>query len=194
MGCDIFNKTYLWSRREKRYIDSYDILVRYDIEISHLIPDIVGDRFYDLFGAFGCRSRSYYPEMSRLNYGIPPFLEGTAFGKMVSAPDTGNFGFCWIFLPDLKVSIDEYNAKLRDPELYYSDKECEQYLDYKDGFFSKEEFEKENLHVIDGLENVRKRVVQVETDLTSETSAWRKDEIMEEVDVGKTVFFIWFNN
>ena len=111
MGCDIHCKTYLWSRVENRYIDAFEIMETYPIKNENVIPDIVGDRFYDLFGAFGNTARSYYPEMACLKDGIPPFLSGSTLVKFLELQG-GNFGYVWTFLPDIKKETLRYMKML----------------------------------------------------------------------------------
>lgn len=194
MGCDIHVKTYLWSKVENRYIDLFEVLESWSIASEHTdFPDIVGDRHYDLFGAFGHSGRSYYPAMDCLYYGFPPFLRGSTLEKFLTEPRSGYFGFVWCLLPELSKSILRYNRALADPDLYYrNDPETDQYLDYKDGLFTKEEFRRYNQNVIDALKEVRKKVLKIRSAVLER---FKNGETGENLfDVEKTVFLVWFDN
>ena len=194
MGCDIHVKTYLWSKVENRYIDLFEVLESHDIGSEHAeFPDIVGERHYDLFGAFGHDGRSYYPAMDCLHDGFPPFLMGSTLEKVLTETRSGYFGFVWCLLPELSKSIPRYNRALADPELYYrNDPETDQYLDYKDGLFTKEEFRKYNQNVINGLKEVRKRILKLKRAVRN--SFWNRITRENLFDVEKTVFFVWFDS
>jgi len=193
MGCDIHVKTYLWSKVENRYIDAFEFMEAYSIKTESIVPSIVEDRFYDLFGAFGNTVRSYYPAMKCLRYGIPPFLKGSTLVKYLDLQG-GNFGYVWTLLPELKKETLRYMRMLKDPEIYYeNDEDSDPYLDYKKGLFSKKDFEKENCNVISGIREIRKKVRIIEKNLSTDW-AFDKKTITSLFDAKKTVFFIWFDN
>lgn len=200
MGCDLHNKTYLWSKVENRYVDAFDLMIAYDIEKASTVWDLVPDREYDIYSAFGrpmmnCPEFGQpYPEMGRFKVGIPNLLVGTTFGKLVGSSGSGNFGYRWWLLPDLKAEIPRYVEILRDPELFFEDKENECYLDYKAGMFTRERFEEFNRDAISGMERVLERISSIETILSSDTGSWTRDEISEAIEPEKTVFFFWFNS
>ena len=198
MGCDLYSKTYLWSRPENRYVDAFDLMISYDVRNFRDGWDLVPDRQYDVYAAFGrpmvnCADfEQPYPEMECFREGIPPFLDGTAFGTLVSC--SGNFGHRWCLLPDLKAAIPPYVEALGDPELFFRDKTNGFYLDYKAGKVARSEFEEFNRDAISGMKEVLERVISIETALRSDTSAWSREEILELVEPEKTVFFLWFNS
>lgn len=195
MGCDIHVKTYLWSNVESRYIDMFEVLEGYDFFYERSrFEDIVGDRFYDLFGAFGCESRSNYPELDCLHYGIPEFLKGSTLQRILLQRGSGDFGFVWCILKELNGSILRYNRALGDPDLFYrNDPEDEAYLDYKEGCYTKKEFADFHKNVISGMKDIRKRIRNIRKTFTDPYSRFVDgDECYFDVD--KTVFFIWFDN
>ena len=72
MGCDIHFKGYLYDRNSDDYID-IDIINKMGLEKP--FPELVGDRYYDLFGLFGNNVRSVFPMMTGLNEGCPDWFE-----------------------------------------------------------------------------------------------------------------------
>ena len=71
MGCDIHFSVFVYSKSVEQYISINEI-----IGLTYLCDSyaIVGDRYYDLFGAFGNTVRSYYPIMTTLHEGVPSHL------------------------------------------------------------------------------------------------------------------------
>ena len=193
MGCDIHVKTYLWSKVENRYVNLFEILESQDIGSEYTeFPDIVGGRHYDLFGAFGHNGRSYYPALKCIHPGIPQFLRGSTT-ELILDQTSEYFGFVWCLLPELSRGILEYNRALADPDIYYrNDPESEPYLDYKKGHFTKDDFRKYNQNVINGLKEVRKRILKLKRAVCNHF--WNRITGENLFDVEKTVFLVWFDN
>lgn len=101
MGCDIHQRTFLWSKSIRRYVGPEEVC-----DYSKMY-ELVSDRYYDLFGLFGNTVRSNYPALDSLHFGLPECLPRTA---KLSFKYYGNdyHTFSWILINDLKSSVDRY--------------------------------------------------------------------------------------
>ena len=114
MGCDIHQKTFIWSNIEKRMVPVMGIFS----EDACRIHEIVGNRDYNLFGLFGNSARSNYPELDCFEgTDFPDFmLEHTCGNVMQYDPDAHTRRWCW--LDKLKDSMLEFEKLLHHPREY----------------------------------------------------------------------------
>lgn len=115
MGCDIHQRTFVWSRSVKHYVAVGELSDVDDTDFR-----LVRDRYYDLFGLFGNTVRSCYPALDNLNFGLPDSLPKTA--KMSFKHYGTDFHtISWILLPDLYASLTKYVDKLKNPAKFLVD-------------------------------------------------------------------------
>lgn len=114
MGCDIHQKTFIWSNVEGRMVPAMGI---FD-EDSRRVPEIVGYRSYDLFGLFGNSARSNYPELDCFEgEEFPDFMNNLTCGAIFcDDQDAHTRRWCW--LDKLKKSMLEFEVLLHHPREY----------------------------------------------------------------------------
>ncbi len=173
MGCDIHQMTFLWSRSIRRYVAPGEVCSYADNYT------IVGDRHYDLFGLFGNEVRSRYPSLDSLNFGRPQSLPRTtklAFKHYGQDYHT----FSWILLPDLKLAIDRYLEKLKNPARFL----VEDPDVFTESVFDLPEWKEDNTCLITAVKKI------------SDKLGWMIEDrdFDKVVDVDKTMFMFFFDN
>lgn len=114
MGCDIHQKTFIWSNIENKMVPVMGIFA----EDACRVHEIVGNRDYDLFGLFGNSARSNYPELDCFeDSDFPDFMFEHTCGKVTKDdPDAHTRRWCW--LDRLKESMLEFERLLHHPKEY----------------------------------------------------------------------------
>lgn len=173
MGCDIHQRTFLWSRSIRRYVAVGEVC---DYSEHY---EIVGDRYYDLFGLFGDNVRSMYPPLDNLNYGLPASLPRTA---KLSFKHYGQdyHTISWILLPDLYASISRYIEKLKNPARFL----VEDPDSFTETMFDLPEWKEGTSFLLQAVEKIQKSLKWIIDDRDY-------DKV---VDPDKTMFLIYFDN
>ena len=172
MGCDIHQKTFLWSRSTRRYVAAEEVCEYFNYKI-------VGDRYYDLFGLFGNTIRSAYPALDNLNYGLPNSLPRTA---KLSFKYYGQdyHTISWILLPDLYASITRYVEKLKAPARFL----LEDPENFTESVFNLPEWKDETSSLLQTVEHIQSSL------------KWliENRDYDKVIDPDKTMFLIYFDN
>jgi len=95
MGCDIHQKTWIYSKLDRKYLDIHEV-DEYD---SYVFPPLFTGRYYDFFNLFGVRgNRLQIPDRYISGFGCPEFAS-KIFKKMW---DTCPYhSGCWFYPKDL---------------------------------------------------------------------------------------------
>ena len=160
MGCDIHCKTYVRDARTGRMVSIGEMF-----EDGGALDSVVGDRDYDLFGAFGNSVRSWYPEFDCLKEGLPEFMSGTIAGKLAMDRDYHTRRHCTF--ADLKAEIPMYVERLKDPKKWVEKYgEGDDFYDSAaEGEISAEDYVGTHRYMIDSLENLLVRIRDFEDSL-----------------------------
>jgi len=107
MGCDIHQKTFIWSTLERTYIDSSLLVEDNAWPGAAYFNPIVDGRNYFMFGVLAGVRSSEHEIMSRHN-GIPPFMNKTAAEWLLASYHS----FVWYFLDELEEKLGEVKTAL----------------------------------------------------------------------------------
>lgn len=173
MGCDIHQRTFFWSKINKKYVGTEEIC---DHASTY---DIVGDRYYDYFGLFGNSIRSEYPALDCLNFGLPDALPKTAKASF-EYYGSDYHTISWSILPELYASMNRYLDKLKNPAKFLLDNP----ESFQEKFFDLPEWQDCNSNLTKYLEDKIK------------TLKWLiEDRDFEKIiDPDKTMILIYFDN
>ena len=190
MGCDIHVKLFFWSKLTNSYITPYEIC-EYGISDSFQLETMT-DRYYDFFGLFGNTTRSNYPELSRLNHGIPEGL--SANFKALADYGMKNYcwyGWTWITMTDLRKSLKEYIEKLKNPALFFIP-DSEEWQDIKEGIFKIEEWKSNQTSLISYLTGILQSLNELVSGKYDDDTDYQFTNSI--CDIEKSIFVIWFDN
>lgn len=173
MGCDIHQRTFLWSKTIRRYVGTEEVC-DYGSEY-----DIAEDRYYDYFGLFGNNIRSSYPPLDEINWGLPDFLPKTAKASFK------HYGmdyhtFSWFLLPNLCRSMQRYIDKLKNPGKFIIDDP--ESIDAK--FFDLPEWKEDTTQLISYIQKKVDHLKWIVEDRNFEKI----------IDPDKTLILIYFDN
>lgn len=177
MGCDIHQSIFVWSLVTNSYVSIGEL-----IEGSWMAENysIVGNRYYDLFGAFGNTMRSSYPMMTTLHEGIPKhLLPKTTIACLDKILDYHTF--TWATLLELKHGISQYIEKLDDPPKFLLDDP----ENFSEDMLEFPEWNEMNTNLKDAFTKMRIHLGAVEEYLQT---------LKVIVDPSKTLFMFYFDN
>ena len=177
MGCDIHFSVFVYSKSVEQYISINEI-----IGLTYLCDSyaIVGDRYYDLFGAFGNTVRSYYPIMTTLHEGVPSHLLPKTTTLSIHK-DCDYHTYTWATLDELKVGVCQYIDKLDNPSRFLLDDP----ENFSENMFGFPEWKEPNT-------NLKKTFVKIQNTLNCIENDLRLYDDL--IDPSKTIFLFYFDN
>lgn len=175
MGCDIHQRTFLWSKSIRHYVGVGEV-TSYSSEY-----DIVGDRYYDLFGLFGNEVRSNYPPLDCLNFGIPNDLLPRTARLSFKHYSTDYHTFSWALLPNLYGSVKRYIEKLKDPAKFVLDDPESVNV----ALFDLPEWKEDTSRLLNAVEKISRSLGWLAED---------EDRYSKIIDNSKTMFMFYFDN
>lgn len=157
MGCDIHFSMFVYSKVVEQYVSIDEI-----IGLSFIFTDyaIVGNRYYDLFGAFGNSARSSYPMMTTLHEGIPEhLLPKTTSASIQMFCDYHTF--TWATLKELKEGVCQYIDKLDNPSKFLLDDP----ENFSENMFEFPEWNISNTNLKKAFVEIKTKLDYIDTDL-----------------------------
>ena len=101
MGCDIHQRTWVWSKPDRKYLDIHEI-DEYD---SYTYKPLFTGRYYDFFALFGVRgNRFQIPDSFISGFGCPDFAS-KIFKKMYV--DCPYHSGVWFYPKDLNEALED---------------------------------------------------------------------------------------
>ena len=175
MGCDIHQRTFVLSKVTKKYV------ALGEIEDYSGNFKIVGDRYYDLFGLFGNTTRSNYPAMDCLNFGIPDELLPRTARASFKHYGIDYHTHSWAFLEDLVPGLAKYLDLLKNPGKFIVNyPEC-----FSEKWFELPEWKDDTTSLIGTVEKMHNSLKWILED---------SDYYSKIIDVRKTLFLFYFDN
>lgn len=189
MGEDIHNKAYAKSKVVGKYVQSSELIVDQSFDDS-VFRDLVPGRSYKLFSCFGSH-RADFKMLDCLHDGIPDFVKEQFPTEYANITDKGwnHYGFCWATVKALRESIKQYIEKLKDPLLYFDDKDDPEREFYADPEVDKEcrEAWQEDADVLSSQLAAIIKTIDSMKDLYEE---FKLDAL---VDFDETIYLFWFD-
>lgn len=114
MGCDMHQRTWIYSKKDRKYLDIHEI-DEYD---SYCFPPLYTGRYYDLFAVLaGVRGyRLQIPERYVSGYGVPDFAS-KIFKKMYE--ECPYHSAIWFYPKDLDDALDDRIELLEGMKIKY---------------------------------------------------------------------------
>lgn len=177
MGCDIHFSMFVYSKAVKQFISINEI-----IGLSCLCDTyaIVGNRYYDLFGAFGNSARSSYPMMTTLHEGVPSHLLPKTTILSIQK-DTDYHTYTWATLEELREGVCQYIDKLDNPSRFLLDDP----ENFSENMFEFPEWNISNTNLKDAFDKIKLKLNYIEGDLCLYADL---------IDPSKTIFLFYFDS
>ena len=173
MGCDIHQRTFLWSKTTRRYVGAGEVT-----EYTNNY-DVVGDRYYDYFGLFGNTVRSCYPALDCLHFGLPDALPRTTKASFKHY-GADYHTISWCLLPELYSSMTRYLDNLKNPAKFLID--------------DPENFQESLIELPEWKEDNSPLVAYVDKRLLNLRWLVESRQFEKIIDPDKTMFLIYFDN
>ena len=195
MGCDIHFKAYLYDKNSDDYVD-IDI-INQKLDKDNQLPELVGNRYYDLFGLFGNDIRSRFPFLEGLTEGYPAFFEEK---DPEDAKCEDWYGYTHINPIVLKDSLKKYQNMMNTGNIFLLNNDEEVAEIEKRIYYKKEKWHgySKPFSAVDSLSNEIDRIVK-SIDSYYKISKLAKFKMICDLagydfDIDKTEFIFWFDN
>lgn len=193
MGCDIHFKAYLYDKNSNDYID-IDV-INQKLGMDNQFPELVGYRYYSLFGLFGNTVRSVFPRLDGLTDGYPDFFR-LKDPEDVECPDW--YGYTHSTPTILKESLKKYQTIMNSGNIFLLNNDEEEAEKKKRIYYKREMWDYEFFSTVDGISREITGIIDL-IDTYYEISKMVKFKIICDLagydfDIDKTVFIFWFDN
>lgn len=193
MGCDIHFKAYLYDKNSNDYID-IDV-INQKLGMDNQFPELVGYKYYSLFGLFGNTVRSAFPRLDGLTDGYPDFFR---LKDPEDAECTDWYGYTHSTPTILKESLKKYQTTMNSGNIFLLNNDENEAEKKKRIYYKREMWNDEFFSTVDGISREITGIIDL-IDTYYEISKMVKFKIICDLagydfDIDKTVFIFWFDN
>ena len=193
MGCDIHFKAYLYDKNSDDYID-IDV-INQKLDKDNQLPELVGYRYYNLFGLFGNTVRSEFPQLDGLTDGYPDFFRSKDPDD-AECPDW--YGYTHSTPTILKESLKKYQTIMNSGNIFLLNNDEDEAEVRKKIYYKKEMW---NGRIFSESDSLSRAITEIIKSIDSyyKISKTVKFKIICDLagydfDIDKTVFIFWFDN